>query len=547
MTILAFRDRVRVQFNGLQPSWVTPALSEVSKNLRAMEDACYCSLFTRSPFSFSHEGTPCGWPDLALVCPDCGKEGDSCSFFSENVEGNGCSGFTRLVALCIRCQFDQGKRRIEAQLRQRVVILSGGESSQRGVAFAAGHVLTYKDGVKVVDGIWLPQDLSTPDTEFFWDRTTTPWRFLLTPRTGAEPVTMRGLLGVLGLLAEVPDDPPPSQTVPDVTALAAQVQELTRTVQLLAQSATGQPGVGYSGPEAAQAAEALKRVQATSTSKGQPASGAAWNPSQTFNLGVQSGSGVVLNQSNDVALAQVLASQGATAEQIMAFLQTRATGSHVPTEHRAAWFQVLEGTSPLCVYTGLHGETRMAATAKVLHVQTQDGTNKLTMKLSIWPPARAEDVAIYAMRELGDDWKRGLMRGNTRLMQITPAADRPCVPQIPLEVDRFLEQCYSCLRVYDHVSVLRAWESAHTFMIDECVTKRSQPSWDSLWMMPVFQVELKRTARSAEGTFDVKKCCVNWNLRKGQKCNKDPDPACTLLHLCMRCGSEHRICECARE
>jgi hypothetical protein len=84
-------------------------------------------------------------------------------------------------------------------------------------------------------------------------------------------------------------------------------------------------------------------------------------------------------------------------------------------------------------------------------------------------------------------------------------------------------------------------------MIDEYVTKRSKPSWDSIWMMPVFQVELWRTPRSAEGTFDVKKCCVNWNLRKGQKCSKDPDPACPQLHLCMRCGGEHRICECSRE
>jgi hypothetical protein len=43
-------------------------------------------------------------------------------------------------------------------------------------------------------------------------------------------------------------------------------------------------------------------------------------------------------------------------------------------------------------------------------------------------------------------------------------------------------------------------------MIDEFITKRSQPSWDFICMMPVFQVELKRTTRAAQGALDVKKC-----------------------------------------
>jgi hypothetical protein len=170
------------------------------------------------------------------------------------------------------------------------------------------------------------------------------------------------------------------------------VQELTRTVQMLAQTVAGLPGLAPSGGDAALAAEALKRARE------QPVGAPTWNPSQTFNLGAQSGAGVVVNESSDVLLAQTLASHGATTEQVIAVLQAKRAASHVPTEHRAAWFQVLEGTSPLCVYTGLHGETRKAATAKVLHVQTQDGVNKLTMKLSIWPPTRAEEVAVYAMR-----------------------------------------------------------------------------------------------------------------------------------------------------
>ena len=340
----------------------------------------------------------------------------------------------------------------------------------------------------------------------------------------------------------------------DVQALAAQVRQLTETVQQLAQMRIGSAGATPANPaaDAAQAAESLRRAQAGNGPAGQgpfTGPGSLWNPSQTFNLGAQSGSGVVLNQSNDVALAQVLASQGATADQIMRFLQSRTPTPMPPTEHRAEWLQVLEGTSPLCVYTGLHGETRKAVTAKVLHVQTQDGSNKLSMKISAWPPARPEDVEVFAFRELGADWKRGLAQGNIRMSNITPTADRVNVPQLPTDVDGFLEQLYSCLRTYDHVPVLRAWEAAHHFMVDEVVARRSQPSWSTMWMMPVFQAELRRTARTAEGstTFDVKKCCLNWNLRKGQKCTKDPDPSCAMLHICMRCGGEHRICECSRE
>jgi hypothetical protein len=522
-----------------------------------MEDACRCALFARSPHSFSHVGLPCGWPDLALLCPDCRGEGDNCSFFSENAEDIGCSGFTRLVALCIRCQLDGAKRRLEAQVRQRVVILSGGEGSQRGVAFATGHVKTYKDGVKVVDGLWLPQDLSTPDTEFFWDRNVMPWRFLLLPHTGAEPVTMRGLLGALGILTEPRESSSPSsQSAPDVAALVAQVQQLTQTVQLLARSVGtggGNPANANSVDDAVQAAEALRRAQSGAEAGNVPASsGPGWNPSQTFNLGtnVASSGGTIVtthNSNNDLDLAQLLASRGASAEQIMRFLQTRGP-AHAPTEHRMAWLQVMEGTSPLSVYTGMRGETRKAATAKPLHVQTQEGSNKLSMKISVWPAARPEDVAVFTLRELGDDWKRGLVQGNLRMVQITPVSDRAVVPQVPIDVERFLEHCYTCLRTYDHASVLRAWEASHHFMIDEYVAKRSQPSWESVWMMPVFQVELKKlTKTTAEGMFDVKRCCTNWNLRKGQKCTKDPDPSCTLLHICMRCGGEHRICECSRE
>src|SRR5262249_18479205 len=102
-------------------------------------DPCRCSLFTRPPHPFSHDGALCGWPDLAQLCPDCGEVGEKCLFFSENAEENACVGFTRLVALSIRCQLDGAKQRREPQLRQRIVVLSGGEESQRGVAFATKY------------------------------------------------------------------------------------------------------------------------------------------------------------------------------------------------------------------------------------------------------------------------------------------------------------------------------------------------------------------------------------------------------------------------
>jgi hypothetical protein len=69
-------------------------------------------------------------------------------------------------------------------------------------------------------------------------------------------------------------------------------------------------------------------------------------------------------------------------------------------EHRNVWFQVAEGTSPLCVYTGMHGETRQAATLKTLRVETFDAasSNKLSLKLTIWPAAKPEGFAVHHLR-----------------------------------------------------------------------------------------------------------------------------------------------------
>ncbi len=523
-----------------------------------MEASCVdrCPLVSRSPHSFSHAGAPCGWPHLAATCPECNREGEACTFFSDNVEQSRCPGLSRLVVLCLRCQLDGAKRRIEAQVRQRVIILSGGEGSQRAVLFATGHVKTYKDGLKLVEGVWLPQDIPTPETEFFWDRSVVPWRFSLTPRSGAEAVTMRGLLSALGIDGDAEVETQGDGELPDLATLAAQVKQLTQLVQTLVKAPAGSSGLANdnnydaSAGEAARLAEALRQARGNSHT---PPSTQSWNPSQTFNLNTNSNASatVINNQSTDLEMMRLLVQSGASTDQIMRFMQSRAPAT-APTEHRTAWLQVMEGMSPLCTYTGMQGETRQVVTPKSFTVQTYDALgNKMTLKITAWPPSKPETVAIFRLRELGNDWKRGLVQANTRLIQITPVSDRGLTPALPTNVDSFLDHCYTCLQLYDHTAVLRAWEATHLFMVDEYIAKRSQPSWDSIWMMPVFQVHLNGSAtappRAADGVFDATKCCVSWNLKKGRNCVKIPESTCTKLHMCMRCGGEHRICDCTRE
>ncbi len=503
-----------------------------------------CALLTKAPCAFSHVGQPCGWPDLAATCPDCKKEGDVCSFFSENEAEGACSGFSRLVTLAVRSQLDGGVRRLEPQLRKRIVLLSGGETSQAAVSFAAGHVKTYKDGLKITDGIWLPQDLSTKDTVFYWNRTVLPWQFVLQQSTGAEAVTMSGLLGALGIgpVVNVPVNPPIVST-DETASLAAQVVQLRQMVEALTRGG----GLGQDVREASQAAAAaLQGARAGSD-----------NPSQIFNLGSNNNNVTGIGGLNpqsvqqsipsaDAELVKALAAAGVAPTQIAQILQSRVAPAQ-PMEHRNAWFQVAEGTSPLCVYTGMQGETRQAATPKTLHVQTFEASssNKLSLKLTVWPAAKPESVAVHQFRNLGDDWKRTLAELNVRLIQITPAPDRGLVPSIPLNVDNFLEHCYTSLRAYDPSVILRAWEAAHQFMIDEYITKRSKPSWDTVWMMPVFQVELLTSARATGASLsDASQFCANWNFQLGTKCKLEPSADCRKIHKCVRCGGPHPVIKC---
>jgi hypothetical protein len=75
------------------------------------------ALLTKAPCAFSHAGQLCGLPDLAATCPDCEQDGTGC-FFSENDEEGTCTGFSRLITLSIRSQFDGGQRHLEPQLRK---------------------------------------------------------------------------------------------------------------------------------------------------------------------------------------------------------------------------------------------------------------------------------------------------------------------------------------------------------------------------------------------------------------------------------------------
>jgi hypothetical protein len=381
---------------------------------------------------------------------------------------------------------------------------------------------------------------------FYWNRTVLPWKFTLQQSTGFEAVTMSGLLGVLGL-GQVVDPPANPLTANTDVSLAAQVAQLRQMVEGLVRSGGSTQDIREAGRVAAAALEGARQ-------------GGSHNPSHIFNLGGNNnnaaGTGHInLNNlfaqqpsipSADAELVKALTAAGVAPTQIAQILQSRIAPAQ-PMEHRNAWFQVAEGMSPLCVYTGMHGETRQAATPKTLHVQTFDASssNKLSLKLTVWPAAKPESVAVHQFRNLGDDWKRTLAELNVRLIQITPAADRGLVPSIPLNVDGFLEHCYTSLRAYDPAVILRAWEAAHLFMIDEYITKRSKPSWDTVWMMPVFQVELLSAGRAAGASLsDASQFCANWNFQLGQKCKLEPGADCRKIHKCVRCGGPHPVTKC---
>ncbi len=59
-----------------------------------------CELVSRGPNPLSHDEGPCHWPSLAGVRPDCGQDGENCTFFSEEKNARVCSVRDRVVKLC---------------------------------------------------------------------------------------------------------------------------------------------------------------------------------------------------------------------------------------------------------------------------------------------------------------------------------------------------------------------------------------------------------------------------------------------------------------
>lgn len=317
-------------------------------------------------------------------------------------------------------------------------------------------------------------------------------------------------------------------------------------------------------------------LQAAAVGARTSSSTTAANPSQVFNLFSQTGNTQTGNVqispppsgqpslapdravpqavSSEAELAKMLLAAGASASDVMQFLQSREQTGRPnvgPTEHRYAWLQALEGTSPLCVFTGMHSETRQGSTPRTLRIETSDATGrKFSSKYTVWPPSSAEAVPVYQFKELATEWKAALAQANIRLLGITPPKDHSVVPRLPEDVDSFLEHCFACLKAYPFAAVLRAWEATHLFMVDEYVARRSAPRWDSVWMMPVFQAELNKTgvpvAQGSGASLDVSKYCFNWNSAQGAKCAKEPDEKCKRLHKCMICGGEHRLVDCPR-
>ncbi len=121
----------------------------------------------------------------------------------------------------------------------------------------------------------------------------------------------------------------------------------------------------------------------------------------------------------------------------------------------------------------VHGNARRDAAGS--NAETFDAITggKVTLKITAWPAAKPDDVSIHRLRNLGADWKLALIESNVRLVQITPTADRGIAPAIRVNVEGFLDHCFSSLKVYEHVAILRAWEAAHQFVVDEYITKRA--------------------------------------------------------------------------
>jgi hypothetical protein len=506
-----------------------------------------------------------------------------------------CEGLSRLIALCLRCHVEGLQRRYVNQISNCVAALCRDMSPTEAATFAGRHHERFYQSLKRLDGVWLPHLLPSKDTTFFWDRSSTPWKFSLKAVPEAQEITMSGLLGLIQATMDEPSrtDPPRNDPlvagnqpvasvslpnprgVPDpaprvsprgrpgpaeqesVASLSLKVAALGQKLDMLldlVSSDRQQRMVSEAGQSASHALnQARARVEVAGDRERGPAPSAGfWNPATTFSMvnnDASNGNMVVAGQGAlDGHVIQELARAGFSAAEIVAAVG-RAPAAPV-MEHRAAWMQVTQGTSPLSVFTAMDSEARESATPKTLNVQTYDATGaKLSAKVMAWPAASPDAVPPFKFVELGQEWKRALVQANQQMWLITPPADRGSVPVLPVDVDKFLAHCLSCLNHYTSGNVMRAWNATHNFVVDEYIRKRSTPVWDTVWMLPVFHFELNKTP-SAMGasqptpqrTVKGKEYCVNWNMKTGRKCVNSPD--CDKVHKCLRCDGSHRFCEC---
>ena len=522
-----------------------------------------CELVSRGPNTLSHEAGPCTWPSLAGVCPDCGRDGEQCTFFSRNKTANACTGITRLLVLSLCCEREGARIRTLPAMRNRVVNLSGGPNSE-GADFALTHVDAYSNGVKRMEGVFVPLAIGSPDTPFWLDCSGASWRVYLGEKAGADRFTMHQLLSTLktiedGSDAEDPDEetrPPKDKEEASREASSEHASEsrLERLEKMMEQLLVREvPSANVRAAAALDAAQAI-RVESPR------ATGARQNPNVLYDLSVRGNQNVVSNMStgaagDDVALVQALSAAKVPPETIVEFLRSRSRPSE-PTRHRDLWASCFEGTSPLRKYTSMKAETRQGATPRkemLEAYETPTSQQKRKMTFVSWPPTAPDKVSPYTLAELGDYWAAGLREANQRVQAITPPADLGLAPVVPTGVEVFLARLQQCFTRYDHSNVLRAWESAHNQMIDQYVRgDKARGDWEDVLRSPVFLAELGPVASPGSAAGAAKPSrnpgdyCNNWNLRAGRNCSDTPAESCKKRHRCLVCDGEHRLLDCSR-
>jgi hypothetical protein len=189
---------------------------------------------------------------------------------------------------------------------------------------------------------------------------------------------------------------------------------------------------------------------------------------------------------------------------------------------------------------------------RTVKVETHDlaTQKKYNARIMAWPAADPGSVPVHKVRELATAWMRALMTANQRMEAITPPGDRGLIPFVPTDVDRFVGQIVSYLDHYAAPCVMRAWEAAHHYVLDQWLSKSSRPTWDQAWQLPSFQTALGSGSALGAGSSSSRpafgKYCMNWNGRINTKCNPNPADSCDKRHRCLVCDGDHPAAECSR-